>query len=230
MSRRRAALAALLLAAVAATVPGGCTNRADDTSGGGGISLPSFPSVELRMDSVVMVGDSITEGSAIVLQDTLTTAGFSDVVVDGDASRRIEVGTGAGGGPVSGLRTILRLIAEGASPDVWVIELGTNDIGAYTEAEYRDLITQVLDLLPATVPLVWVNTFRPDQPEHTVLFNGLLTETLAARGHSAIADWYTAAAAPDQAILRSDMLHPNETGQVALAMLVVDALSRLPAA
>ena len=85
MSRRRAALAALLLAAVAATVPGGCTNRADDTSGGGGISLPSFPSVELRMDSVVMVGDSITEGSAIVLQDTLTTAGFSDVVVDGDA-------------------------------------------------------------------------------------------------------------------------------------------------
>ena len=153
MSRRRAALAALLLAAVAATVPGGCTNRADDTSGGGGISLPSFPSVELRMDSVVMVGDSITEGSAIVLQDTLTTAGFSDVVVDGDASRRIEVGTGAGGGPVSGLRTILRLIAEGASPDVWVIELGTNDIGAYTEAEYRD--PYVKELIDAKGWAVW---------------------------------------------------------------------------
>ena len=230
MSRRLAALPAMLLVLLLVSVPTACTQGSDDAGDDAGISLPSFPSIELRLDSVVMVGDSITEGSATVLNDTFAAAGFTDVVVDGDASRRIEVGTGAGGGPVSGLRTMLRLIAEGAAPDVWVIELGTNDIGAYTEAEYRDLITQVLDLLPATVPLVWVNTFRPDQPEHTVLFNGLLAETLAARGHSAIADWYTAAAAPDQAILRSDMLHPNETGQVALAMLVVDALSRLPAA
>lgn len=97
MSRRLAALPAMLLVLLLVSVPTACTQGSDDAGDDAGISLPSFPSIELRLDSVVMVGDSITEGSATVLNDTFAAAGFTDVVVDGDASRRIEVGTGAGG-------------------------------------------------------------------------------------------------------------------------------------
>ncbi len=216
-----------LLLASLALVATSCTGeRTPPQEGATGFNIPSIDRPEL--DSVVMVGDSITEGSAEVVQQTLAAAGFAQVVVDGDASRRIEVGTGAGGGPVSGLRTIFALMGEGADPDVWVIELGTNDVGQLATAEeYGALIDQVLALLPADAAVVWVNTYRPSSLDHTEMFNLVLAGRLQSRGNAVVADWFSVASDPEQTILQSDDLHPNDNGKLALAMLVIDAVNRL---
>jgi lysophospholipase L1-like esterase len=75
--------------------------------------------------------------------------------------------------------------------------------------------------------LVWVNTYREQYLDDTVLFNTVLESRMKARGNAAIADWYSVASTPDQTVLRTDHLHPNANGQVALSLLVLQALQQL---
>lgn len=174
-----------------------------------------------------MVGDSITEGSLQALTATLSDAGVEDVRIEGERSRRIEVGNGKGDAPLSGVITTYNLLAEGLNPDAWVIELGTNDVGSYANAdEYGALIDLITAMLPGK-PLVWVNTYRKQYLDDTVLFNTVLAERLKARGNAEVADWYSVASAPNQTVLRSDDLHPNDNGQLALSLLVLQALQQL---
>ncbi len=175
-----------------------------------------------------MVGDSITEGSAKVLTSTLAGAGVDDLIIEGKRSRRIEVGNGKGDAPLSGIITVYNLLAEGVQPDAWVMELGTNDVGSYSNAdEYGALIDKITGMLPDSTPLVWVNTYRKQYLDDTILFNTVLSDRIEARGSAAIADWFTVASAPDQNVLRNDGLHPNDNGQLALSLLVLQALQQL---
>ena len=174
-----------------------------------------------------MVGDSITEGSVEVLTTTLTDAGVVDLRIDGQRNRRIEVGNGKGDAPLSGVITTYNLLAEAVDPDAWVIELGTNDVGSYSGAdEYGALIDLILAILPNR-RLVWVNTYRKQFLDDTVLFNTVLAQRLMDRGNAVIADWFTVASAPDQTVLRSDGLHPNSNGQNVLSLLVLQGLQQL---
>ncbi len=178
--------------------------------------------------SVAMVGDSITEGSVEALTSTLAGAGVDDLVIEGRRSRRIEEGNGKGELPLSGIVTVYNLLAEGVQPDAWVMALGTNDVGSYSNAdEYGALIDKITGMLPDSTPLVWVNTFRKQYLDDTILFNTVLSKRIEARGNGAIADWFTVASAPDQIVLRDDSLHPNDTGQLALSLLVLQALQQL---
>jgi lysophospholipase L1-like esterase len=223
---RRLALAFLLVSLVACsssdrsvlvepvgTSPGGAPN----------ISLTHGP-----FTSSVMVGDSITKASTTALTDMFNAVGITDPYIDGEVGRRIEVGNGNGGGPLSGIRTLYGVLAMKAKPDVWVIELGTNDVGSYaTPDDYGKLIDQVLAMLPKNAPLVWVNTYREQYLDATKVFNLVLLQRIQSRGHAVVADWFSVASAPNETVLRSDRLHPNPNGQRALAMLVAQALQRL---
>lgn len=175
-----------------------------------------------------MVGDSLTEASVRVLTASLTAVGFTDIHIEGKKNRRIEVGNGFGEAPPSGLLTIAAMQKAGVSPDVWVIELGTNDLGGYKDAQgFGDIVDKAMALIPPTLPLVWVNTFRTDYPDRAKLFNLVLQGRIGSRRRSLVADWYSIASAPDQIVLRDDGVHPNAAGVQALSALVVQALQRL---
>lgn len=217
--------------ALGAAVLAACTSESKGKSSSLGFGAPGGTVLAddgTPLTSVVMVGDSITEGSAEVLRGAFTASGFVDVVVEGAASRRIEIGNGKGDAPLSGIGTVFSLIGSGADPSVWVIELGTNDVGSYNGAdEYGALIDQLLELISPEVPLVWVNVYRPQYLDDTNVFNLVLADRIEQRGNAVIADWYSLASAPDQTILRSDDLHPNEHGREVLTLVVIDALTKL---
>lgn len=188
-------------------------------TGGAGAAAPT------GITSVGMVGDSITQGSVNELQAAFVASGIDDIRIDGDRGRRIEVGNGKGSGPISGVRTLYAMLADGFDPDAWVIELGTNDVGSYAgEEAYGELIDQILTMLPEDRPLAWVNVFRPDHLDHTDLFNAALKGRIDGRTAAVVVDWYSLASAPDQTILRSDGLHPNKDGSRTLSLLVAQAL------
>ncbi len=173
--------------------------------------------------SVAVVGDSITQGSEAALRFTLTAAGVREIAIDGLTSRRIE--SGGGRDPEPGLDALRRLIEAGADPDVWVVALGTNDIGQYGEPEdYRDLVRAVLAELPDDRPLVWVDVYRGDRPEVTAQFNLLLRAELAGRDRTTVVSWYEQVLA-DPSLLRGDRVHPTTDGTTVFARLVAQGIA-----
>ncbi len=202
--------------------PGGASTTAAATDTTSRLQEP------LTVTSVAMVGDSITEASADELRDALADIGVDEVHIDGEARRRVLVGSGRNGRSLSGVRAVEALLEDGVDPSAWVIALGTNDVGGFGSAdEGRELIKQITELLPPTVPLVWVNVYRPSDLRATRLFNELLAGVLESRANAIVADWYAIATDPELDVLRRDDLHPNDEGQVAFAELVVQALQRL---
>jgi len=185
------------------------------------------PGTALGFASMAMVGDSITEGSASSLQTVLTNNGYTDVDIQGKASRRIEIGDG-NSAPLSGIKTMFGMLADGVRPEAWVIALGTNDVGQYANAEdYTRLIDAMVTMLPDDEPLVWVDVYRPEYLDDSQLFNQLLRQRLGDRGNAVVADWYSRASDPDLGILRKDGIHPNDRGTLVFAALVADALAQL---
>ena len=50
------------------------------------------------------------------------------------------------GYPLSGVKSLYTMLAKGVVPDVWVVAIGTNDVGKYKGAdEYAALIDQIDD-------------------------------------------------------------------------------------
>jgi hypothetical protein len=180
--------------------------------------------------SIAMVGDSITAASTPALRDAFSELGVdeADVVINGETSRRIANGNGKNGNTLSGVRAVTALLEDGADPSVWVIALGTNDVGLFgTPQDCADLIEEITSLLPPPVPLVWVNVYRSTELRETKVFNEVLDGVISARGDGVIADWYAVATDPDADVLRSDHIHPNDAGKLAFAKVVVQALQRL---
>lgn len=181
---------------------------------------------EIAFPSVLVVGDSITRGSRGAVRSVLIGRGVDDVEIDAEDGRRIEVGNGTSE-PLAGVRAVRRQLAAGADPDAWVVALGTNDIGLYGDAEgYRALVREVLELIPAEAPLLWVDVYRFDQPEATAMFNEVVREELAARGRSSVVSWFDVVSA-DESLLQVDRLHPDDDGRIAFALLVADGLDGL---
>jgi lysophospholipase L1-like esterase len=204
----------------------GCSETANapgrEGEGAGATTVPA-------RTSVVMIGDSITDGARAGLEFAFSAKGFTDVTVDAQWGRRISVGDGVSV-PLNGLQAVKDLQAQGADPDVWVVALGTNDLGLYRDAAaYAEVIDQMLALLPVDKPLVWVNTFRANQLGDTVVYNSTLAERLALRGNAVLTDWFAIASAPDQEVLTDDGVHPTRDGYGIFALTVADSLATLTA-
>ncbi len=161
--------------------------------------------------TLMHVGDSISVMSDPALRAMYAELGFGDTLLNAEVGRRMDV---AGGlvGTVPGF-DILSFIGTGdAAPDIWVIALGTNDIGLYTdEASYQVVIDKLLAAVSPQALVVWVNTFVADKREQAELFNLTVRKALSARGDAVVADWYQRCS-PNSAKLLTDGVHPNLVG------------------
>jgi lysophospholipase L1-like esterase len=178
--------------------------------------------------SMAMVGDSITAASEDAIRYTLAANGFTTMDIDGVVSRRILEGDGSNGTPLNGVATLYGMLGDPEiTPDVWVVALGTNDVGQYTDpAEYRRLIDTVLQMIPVDMPLVWVDTYRWDHRDASIEFNQILVEELAGRPHSVVASWHDQASRnAETRVLRDDGVHPNEHGTVVFSALVAEGIA-----
>ena len=87
------------------------------------------------------------------------------LAIDAQVGRRITVGSG---GQLYPGTDVVEYIANSDPPDVWVIALGTNDIGQYPDAgEFTLQVQTLLDLLPPAAPLVWVDTWDGNRLDET---------------------------------------------------------------
>jgi len=233
---------ALALVAAALLVASGCTDNAASGTGTPGVATAAgadipLPTIGLGSDTgsgsgalavdasgvqrVVMVGDSITVGSTPYLVEYFAAAGLP-IEIGAQEGKRINVSSSSN---PSGTRVAEGLAATAAADgstndELWVVALGTNDIGQYdaqadVEADIRELLTAV----PTDASLVWINTWFRDRPEFTAQVNAAIQTVMAERGNATIGDW--ASVAPTEGVLRSDGVHPNDDGAKVFAELVL---------
>lgn len=193
------------MAATVASMTGACSSLRDADDDANGVGT-----------SVVMVGDSITFMSLEPLHSVLAAEGFTDVTIDAVPGRPI-----ADGGAVVDLA-----VSSGASPDVWVIALGTNDLYRSTDVDaYRNLVDGLLEHVPDGDPVVWVDTYVRDRVPEAEAFNTALAAALDDRGGGTIAAWFDLCSQQGDVLLVADGVHPSEQGTLAFADTVRRALT-----
>ena len=173
-----------------------------------------------------MIGDSITFMSTEPLQAALAATGLEVLAIDAQVGRRITVGEG--GRPYPGTEIVEYIANSSDPPDVWVIALGTNDIGQYADAgEFAAQVQTLLDLLPAAAPLVWIDTWDGDRLDATRLVNDTLRSVVGERDNALIVDW--ASHGDDDGVVTDDAVHPTEVGTLVFGQVVAEGVESLVA-
>lgn len=202
---------------------GACTSTrqssdAVDAAGDGPVGGP------VDVQSVAVIGDSLTAGSSAAIGTALTEAGYQPLLIDGEPSRRSVVDSD--GGPISGLSALGNATANGNDPDAWVVALGTNDVLQYASTdEYAGVISELSGAIPEGEPLVWVDVYLRDYVTEAAAFNGTLHSILDARPSTVVIDWSSRASA--NGVLSDDGIHPTTDGQQAFADTIVAGVAAL---
>ncbi len=227
--RTRAIARVVALAAPALVVAAGCASEREASSappasevavaGSVGAAPPTSANTILDVDTVAMVGDSITVGSTEELQAAFAEIGLPDAEIDAQSGRRMVEGND---GITSGLDGIAAVLAEGDEPDLWVVALGSNDVASYTPEEYPAAIDELLTAIPDGAPVVWVDCYLTDYEDESAAFDAALRDVLDERGNATVVDWATIA--PADGVL-ADNVHPSGFGRAEFARRVTDGVA-----
>ena len=174
------------------------------------------------IETVVMVGDSITVGATAELEAQFDALGL-DHVIEAERGKRMTVS--APGNPSGASAAAALAGAEDREPsaEVWVVALGTNDIGQYSSPdEIAAAVNEVIAAVPADAALVWVDTFHRDLPEQAEAVNSIIRDSVTRRGNSVIAAW--SANAPVAGMVSDDGVHPTTDGSAWFAFVVTDTV------
>lgn len=174
------------------------------------------------IDSVVMIGDSITRGATSNLDERYSLLGL-DHLIEAQNNKRMAVS--ALNNP-SGASIVEFLAANGDgdhTDEVWVIALGTNDVGQYSGPdEVAAAVNEILASVPDDAALVWVDTYFRDRAGDAEALNSIVRERVERRGDSVIAPW--AAFAEGDGVLTGDGVHPTTDGADVFAFVVTDTV------
>ncbi len=205
---------------------GGAVADADAATSGadGGVDIdvetvPPFPA------TVVVVGDSLTLSARDEITAALDGLGLEVLVVDGVESRRMTVGNSSRPSGLEAIRSIQEELA--VEPDLWVIALGTNDVGAQVdEQRFRDDLQATLDGVGPDAPLVWVDLWIRDRREAVVTANGVIRDEVDGRASpAAVVGWFAHGA--DDGVITGDGVHLTDRGQDAFATAIANQVRSL---
>jgi lysophospholipase L1-like esterase len=173
------------------------------------------------VESVVMIGDSITKGSRAALEERFGLLGLEPVTIEAENGKRMVVSS-SDNPSGSSIAAYVTSLADGDHGDeLWVVALGTNDIGQYDGPDQiAAAVNEVLAQVPPDAPLVWVDTYFRDQAEQQELVNSIIRERVERRGNGVVAPWSAFAAGED--VLTGDGVHPTSDGTEVFAFVVTD--------
>jgi hypothetical protein len=166
---------------------------------------------------IVVVGDSLTFGSAAQTARALRANGWGPICIDGTISRTVEFGSSS---IPDGLDAAYRIRASNPIWDdptiTWVVALGTNDVG-YSTGNAARADKYIADQIAAIGPnpISWMNvcTARSDWQYQEAIFNQAIKDSGVA-----VIDWYSAS--EDQPWIAGDKVHLTTTGYQARADLL----------
>lgn len=171
--------------------------------------------------SVAVVGDSIARSATDLITSSISLHGIEILAYDALESRRMAEWGGAD--LPSGVSAIDDIVAFGAEPELWIVALGTNDVGAGTSQETIQAdIDEVLAEIPDDAAVFWVDTWVRDLDDRANMFNLLVRATLAERPNSWVLDWHTLA--ETEGLISDDGVHLTARGQLEYARMIGRAL------
>lgn len=174
------------------------------------------------VDSVVMIGDSITKGSTPALEERFELLGL-DANIEAQNGKRMAVSSGDNPSG-SSVAEFIATSSDDHSNELWVVALGTNDIGQYSSSdEIAAAVNDVLDAVPDESPLVWVDAYFRDQADQQDVVNMIIRDRVARRGNSVVVPW--AEFATGDGVMSYDGVHPTTDGTEVFAFVVTDTVS-----
>jgi lysophospholipase L1-like esterase len=172
-------------------------------------------------ETAAVVGDSIAKSAQEIVSDSIELQGIE--ILDYDAKESRRMATWGGPDLPSGVAAIEDIIDAGDEPELWVVELGTNDVGAGTDPQtVRDDIDEILDLIPDDALLIWIDTWVGDLDQRARAFNLQLRASLDDRPNTWVLDWHELAAT--DGLIQDDGVHLTERGRLEYARMIGRAL------
>lgn len=183
---------------------------------------------------IVVIGDSLTAANKSLISSRVAAGGVSSVDYEALSGRRINAAVTYGDGirRSSGVEVVRRLRGGGVDPALWVIELGTNDIGSVRNCECADPVVfagTLIDTIVAAIgpgePIAWVTVLDRNNIGVSGSFNEALRRRAAVDPLFILIDWYGLGAGHPEWFL--DHVHHNLAGVDAFAGLYLDSFRRL---
>ena len=179
-----------------------------------GISTPFTPNTG---PSILILGDSITWGTEYFAKSQkliVADAQWTNVVIDGQYSRRVAFPTSNTSIRMSGVKSYLKLKAAGLNPDAVIVALGSNDVALETKVEVYDKIIRDLMNTIGNVPVTWLTVNRRDTKAifaRSVIFNTVLVKLTTEYPNLVLSDW-SAIINDNPKLMSWDKVHLTPTG------------------
>jgi lysophospholipase L1-like esterase len=173
--------------------------------------------------SVAVVGDSLTLAAETEIENALSQLGLDVLVVDGVESRRMVRG---GSALLPGVDAIDGVLDAGLEPELWIIALGTNDVGSGSSPDsFHDDVAAVLASVPPGAPVVWIDLWIRDRSAAVAEANRALRSIAALRPATRVGDWFSHG--DDPGIITDDGIHLTAAGERLFAASMASAVDSM---
>ena len=166
---------------------------------------------------LVIVGCSVAPGGPTTAEPPSVWAIGDSIMVGAEPHMRelvpgIDLDAEAGRSVATGIEVLETKMTDGDAPDVLVFALGTNAGASH------DQIDQVMSLSSGVDEVIFVNVAVPRAWEQPT--NVAMADAVARYETATLVDWNTESRGQDR-LFRSDGFHPNDTGSLRWANLIV---------